>query len=402
MKAVLIISAVFPPEPIVSSKLSYDIAVEMSKKYQVIVLHPRPTRPFGFLFNHVLKSEKRYIDITTSSYVCPKSNLLGRIYESYSFGEHCEKYIKKYSNVLSCIYVNAWPLFSQALIVKVAKQLNIPCLVHVQDIYPESFTNKIGIRFLSSFCKWILTPIDRFVIGNATHILAISPNMKKHLIDSRKVSEHKITVVENWQSEDEFIIYENKAESREVMSGLSFMYLGNIGPVAGVEFLINAFVNAKLSDAKLIIAGSGSNKKKCMDLAKEFKNVVIEFWDVPDGKVPEVQSKADIMLLPVKRGAAMSSIPSKLPAYMFSKKPIIASLDLESDTAKAVQEANCGIVVEPEKEDALIDAFQEVIRNWDSEVLRQKGNNGFNYAMERFSKNHNLSLVTKLIEKYVC
>ena len=153
-----------------------------------------------------------------------------------------------------------------------------------------------------------------------------------------------------------------RSEINAVNSILSFMYLGNIGPVAGVEFLIHSFVKANLKRARLIIAGSGSRKQSCIELARYYQDAAIEFWDVPDGKVPEVQSQADIMLLPVKRGAAMSSIPSKLPAYMFSRKPIIASLDLQSDTARAIVESDCGIVVDAENEQALIGALQEVIQ----------------------------------------
>ena len=108
------------------------------------------------------------------------------------------------------------------------------------------------------------------------------------------------------------------------------------------------------------------------------------------------------MLLPVIKVAAMCSIPSKLQAYMFSQKPIIASLDLQSDTARAILESDCGLGVEAENEQALICALQETIQWQNSGILMRKGYNGFNYAMERFSKKHNLSLITNLIEAYVC
>ncbi len=32
-------------------------------------------------------------------------------------------------------------LFSQKTIVKAAKKYGIPCIIHVQDVYPESLTN---------------------------------------------------------------------------------------------------------------------------------------------------------------------------------------------------------------------------------------------------------------------
>ena len=50
MKAILIISAVFPPEPVVSSKLSFEIVTELSKDCRVVVLHPEATRPWKYLY----------------------------------------------------------------------------------------------------------------------------------------------------------------------------------------------------------------------------------------------------------------------------------------------------------------------------------------------------------------
>ena len=402
MKAILIITAVFPPEPIVSSKLSFDITDKLSETYEVTVLHPRSSRPYGFSFAEKASKASRYEEVTVASYVCPQSKLTGRFYESFSFGLHCRRYIERYRNRFSCIYVNSWPLFSQALIVKTAKKYKIPCIVHVQDIYPESFTNKIKSKTISCVICSMLLPVDKYILSNATHVLAISTNMKMYLEKSRNIDKKMITVVENWQDEREFIAYMDGNEAKRSDSMLSVMYLGNIGPVAGLEFLIHACAKAQLNDARLIIAGSGSRRQSCMELAKSYQHVNIEFWDVPDGKVPEVQSQADIMLLPVKKGAAMSSIPSKLPAYMFSQKTIIASLDLKSDTARAIIESDCGLVVEAENEQAMINALQVSTQYWNSEVLNRKGKNGFDYAMKRFSKRYNLSLITEIIEKYVC
>lgn len=181
MKAILIITAVFPPEPIVSSKLSFDITDKLSETYEVTVLHPRSSRPYGFSFAEKASKASRYEEVTVASYVCPQSKLTGRFYESFSFGLHCRRYIERYRNRFSCIYVNSWPLFSQALIVKTAKKYKIPCIVHVQDIYPESFTNKIKSKTISCVICSMLLPVDKYILSNATHVLAISTNMKMYL-----------------------------------------------------------------------------------------------------------------------------------------------------------------------------------------------------------------------------
>jgi glycosyltransferase involved in cell wall biosynthesis len=246
--------------------------------------------------------------------------------------------------------------------------------------------------------KKLLLPIDKYSLNNSKKIICISNNMKKRLVQSRNLPFPKARVISNWQNEEDFIEF-RKSETKNKKNFpniLTFMYLGNNGPLAGVDFLIQSFVKAKILDSKLIIAGSGSRTNACKDLVKSLQSSNIEFLSVPRGKVPEIQDKADVMLLPVKKNGAISSIPSKLPAYMFSSKPIIGSLDKESDTARAILESNCGIVVEPENENQLINAMKEVSK-WSREVLDDKGKAGFNYAMLHFSKKANLSKVIALI-----
>ena len=178
------------------------------------------------------------------------------------------------------------------------------------------------------------------------------------------------------------------------------MYMGNIGPVAGVDLLINAFSKANLSNGKLLIAGSGSKKE---DLQRKVQNEnlkSITFIDVPDGKVPEVQSMANVMLLPIKKGAASSSIPSKLPAYMFSKKPIISSVDKNTETANVIEVSNCGWVIDPENIDIFANKMKEVSKLI-KEELEKIGQNGFDYAFENLSKERNLKKVVNVIQSVI-
>tara|TARA_R110002074_G_scaffold294455_6_gene466013 strand:- start:4123 stop:4422 length:300 start_codon:yes stop_codon:yes gene_type:complete len=79
MKNKLIISAVFSPEPVVSAKLSEDIAVELALTNTVTVLAPKPTRPFGFTNQNSQKLNSGFVLINLDSYTCPESNLFGRL-----------------------------------------------------------------------------------------------------------------------------------------------------------------------------------------------------------------------------------------------------------------------------------------------------------------------------------
>ena len=392
-KFLLIISAVYPPEPIVSAKLSFDLYSELKDKGKnVKVIHPLPTRPNGFAFaDEVLKIED---EITTESYVCPQSSLIGRMRESWSFGKACSKYIKEHHTEMSCVYANAWPMFSQKAIVKAAKKYEIPCIIHVQDVYPESLTNKMPAA-IGKIVNALILPMDKYILRNCTKVVAISDKMKNYLAETRCISPDKISVVINWQNEMEFLDYQEGSNSISEEHPFTFMYMGNIGPVAGVDLLIDAFEEAQLNGARLVIAGSGSMKESLQEKAKN--NQRIEFWDVPNGKVPDIQSQADVMMLPIKRGAASSSIPSKLPAYMFSAKPIIGCVDADSDTANAIKDADCGWVIEPENVEKLAETMK-MVAGLENTVLEVKAKKAQEYGLAHFSKKENLSRLVKVIE----
>ncbi len=391
-KEILIVSAVFPPEPVVSASLSYDLALALSINERVIVISPLPSRPFGFEFGKIVVSDK-FKHYQLNSFTCPESKLFGRLRETYSFGKASYDFICKNHNSISKIYSNTWPLFAQFLTVKAAKKYNIPVAIHVQDIYPESLTNKLP--FFGLFLNILLMPLDKYIFKNTSNIITISENMKQYLAVSRKVPLDKISVIANWQNEDVFIEHNSKNITNSNQP-FTFMYMGNIGPVAGLDLLIEAFAKTFLINCRLVIAGSGSMRNNLIKKANKHSHVNIEFWSVPDGKVQEIQNMAHVMLLPMKKGASGSSIPSKLPAYMFSKKPVITCVDENSDIAVAVKNGKCGWVLPPENLDLLVKCMKDV-SNLNSDELLLKGDAGFDYAIKNFSKKNNLQKLLNCI-----
>ncbi|MFS8083537.1 MAG: glycosyltransferase family 4 protein [Ginsengibacter sp.] len=395
MKSIIIISAVFPPEPVVSANLSYDIACSLSERNKVTVLSPKPSRPFGFDFANK-NSEFSFKHCQIDSFVHASSGISGRVMESYSFGKHCYRYITDDYQNIDVIYANTWPLLGQYFALKAARKYNIPIIIHVQDIYPESLTKKLS--FAKSIFTRLLLPLDKYILGKASAVIAISQKMKNYLVKSRKLFGEKITVIPNWQDEESFLNYQ--IQGKNACGPFTFMYLGNIGPVAGVDLLLKAFAKAHLKNTRLIIAGSGTMKERLMKDAENISDNMIEFWSVPDGKVPEIQGMSDVMMLPVKKGNAATSIPSKLPAYMFSSRPVIACVEEDSDVADIINDAKCGFVVEPENVESLTVAMQQVY-NMEKSKLEKLGMNGREYALLNLSKKTNLQKVVSVIESLI-
>lgn len=378
----------------------------------VTVLCPQPSRPLNADYSRNIKSDRAVVTsedgikiVRLPSFTAPKSTLLPRMWESLSFGQEASKYLAKEKLKPDVLYVNSWPMFSQAIITRYAKKNDVPVVLQIMDIYPEAFTSKLPflLRYvIHTPLKWF----DAQIARSAVKVVVISENMRQAYVGDRQIPDQSVVTIPTWQDEAVFHNITSRSESclkYGVPDDLfTFLFLGNIGPVAGVDFLIRAFSEARITNTQLLIVGDGTAKSDCVALAGKLKQSRVYFISDPDAaNVPILQNMAHVCMLPMKRGAGMSSIPSKLPSYQFSAKPIIATVDLESDTARFVQQAECGWVGEPEDLSWLVNAMREVSR-LPLEQLEIIGARGKKFGLEHFSKSTGVVRLAESIIQAAC
>ena len=409
MMNTVIINAVYWPEPVVSAQLGRDLARHLvGLGDQVLVLCPSPSRPAVADYSELRPSRKALVKdeegvsvVRLPSFTAPQSKLLARLRESYSFGHYACGYLNNISEEVDVIYVNSWPLLSQALIARYCSRNKIPMVLHIQDIYPESLTNKFSsiLRFIVSR---LLMRLDRWTASKASHIITISDNMRDVYVKGRGIASKKVSKVLNWVDETPFSRMPNHLDACRHYAvdetKLTFFYLGNIGPVACVEFLIEAFHNAAPDNTQFVIAGDGSSKARCVELAKQLGNPNIHFVSDPDvDNSPLLLSLAHVCLLPMRKGAGMSSIPSKLMAYLFAGRPVLASVDLDCDTAACIVKGECGWVGEPGNQKWLTEQILEITKI-PLDHLRKIGFKGKQYGLNNFSKSQGLQKIKQIIK----
>lgn len=390
---ILIASALFPPETVVSANLSYDIASKLAENNEVVVLSPRPSKPHGNIYV-TTPTFRNFKHIVLNSYICSTSNVIGRLRESISFGRYLSNYIENDHRKISVIYANVWPLFSQRALLKVSRKYKIPVILHIQDIYPESLSEKMPA--IKNLINIIFRPIDRKNLKLSQHVITISNQMKEYLIKTRFINRDKFSIVYNWQNNQIFFDYK-KLFKKKKDDEFKFMYLGTINSTACVDLLINAFAKSNIKNSSLTIVGNGPEKIKCIELAKKYKKK-INFKSASFDQVPEIQNQADVLLLSLKKGVGKTALPSKLTAYMLSGKPVIAAVDVDSGAAEIIKNNSCGWVVEAEKEVKLIECMEKT-RGLDVKVLEEMGNAGLRYANKKLSKFTNLSKILTIIQK---
>ena len=389
---VLIISAVFPPEPVVSAQISNDLADALSVKYEVVVICPWPTRPSGTVYNIGDNDKRPFTKIILKSHTHSGSSLIKRMIESISFGLVSRKFIKEHKKAISIIYANTWPLFAQLSVARTCRKYDIPLLLHVQDIYPETLTYRLGPTVV--LVKKLLLMIDQYVLRRSDTVVAIGHRMAEFLSSTRGINMNKIAVIYNWQDETKFSDINNIAHKKEKFT---LMYLGSLSPSANIEAVIEAFGDARLRDSTLVIAGSGNSKEACIKASSLYPNANIRFVDAPSDKVPELLASADVLVLPLKKGVGKYSIPSKLAGYMLSSKPVLAFIDTESDASDIIRNAECGWIVPSGNIQTLTLKMQE-IRSLPETSLTVPGQSGRAYALKHLSKAVNLEKLADLVK----
>lgn len=397
MKKILIVSAVFPPEQVTSALLNYDLAKELSKRYDVTVLRPYPTRPIGMSFQYNGLDDESFETILIDSYTHPQSQLIGRFRESIDFGRKCAGYIKKHRDEIAFIYNNPWQLFGVNIVARTANKYQIPYMIAIQDIYPEClFTNKHYPSVVKNIALSILKPIDKYYQQHAASIRTISDEMADYLSSTRKLPREKYLVVNNWQNDEDF----EGLKDAQVDEKLRFVYTGSINLHANVDLIIKAFAKADIPNSELVIYGGGNQKDNCVKMVEEMGLKNVSFGFVKRTEIPQVQANASALVLALPTGNGNLCLPSKMTSYMLSGKPVLASVDQDSATTRYIKEAQCGLSVEPDNIDALVEGFKK-LSYMPLEQLKTLGINSRIFAEKYLTRKVNLQMVCDEINRII-
>jgi colanic acid biosynthesis glycosyl transferase WcaI len=152
------------------------------------------------------------------------------------------------------------------------------------------------------------------------------------------------------------------------------MYCGNVGYSQSIELLADAAREmTDLEDVVFVVNGGGSAIGEVRRRAEGLDNFrVIPYQPVE--RVPEVLAAADLHVIPLRRGLAWSSVPSKLYKILAVERPVVASVDEGTEVGRVVVEAGAGRSVAPDESGPLVDALRELLAS--SDLRRAMGASG--------------------------
>lgn len=405
---VLIVSAVFPPEPVVTAQTSFQIADELFHHgHQVTVLAPFPNRPDGRLFKGYRRSLYRresmgFPVIRCFSFLSRKSTMGSRLLENLGFAITCSVRVLLLPRP-DVLYMNSWVIFCAGMVSAAAALRGIPVAMSIQDVYPESLSQqrRVGVH---SLLFRVLRALDRRIAHSAKALIVISDQFRETYHVDRGVPAERIHVLQNWGESSSINLDARGAYGLRQKYGIPdqtmlAVYAGNIGAAAGVETAIRAFEYLwNDENICLLIAGVGSSLAACQQMVEEkgLQDRIFFYTPWPKKDTGIVLGAADVLLLPTQGEQSLVSVPSKLISYMLSGRPVLAMVLGNSDTAKLIITAQAGWVIAPDDPVAAAAALK-VIAASPSEDVRAAGARGLDYALCHLTREANLPRMIQLL-----
>jgi colanic acid biosynthesis glycosyl transferase WcaI len=242
-----------------------------------------------------------------------------------------------------------------------ARRKAAPYVFNVQDVFPDVaielgyFTNP---RVINATAR-----LERWCYDHADAVTVLSDDLRANVAGKTR-HPAKVRVIPNFVDTEAIVPAdpENPYRREFGLSGKTVvMYAGNVGLSQSLDIVLEAAAAlAYEDDVVFVINGQGARRDELERKARGLANVV--FVDMqPLHRLPEVLAAGDIHLVPLKKGLAASSVPSKTYSILAAGRPLVASVDGGSEVERVLERSSAGIAVPPEDAEALTKALKSLI-----------------------------------------
>lgn len=266
----------------------------------------------------------------------------------------------------------------------VARARRVPFVFNIQDVFPDVavelglLTGRRAIAAASLLERVSYRHADAVTVLSDELADNIRAKITRGLAGDRSRREAaKVRVIPNFV-DTEWIAPGSRRNSYRDEYGLGdrtvVMYAGNVGLSQSLDLMLAA-AGAMVDDPDVVfvVNGGGAARDDLVRRAAGLANVV--FVDMqPKGRLPEVLAAADLHVVPLKRGLAWSSVPSKLYSILAAGRPILASVDDGTEVARTIERAGAGRSVPPDDPEAFTSAIRAMLA--DRAELAAAGSSG--------------------------
>ncbi|HEY2813990.1 MAG TPA: glycosyltransferase family 4 protein [Acidimicrobiales bacterium] len=248
-----------------------------------------------------------------------------------------------------------------------ARARGVPFVFNIQDVFPDVavelglITNPTVIRLAET--------LERRTYLHADAVTVLSDDLRDNV--AAKIAGHRperVRVIPNFVDVERIrpATRENGYRQEYGLTGKTVvMYAGNVGFSQSLDLVLTAAAAlAHEPDLVFVVNGGGSARADLERRAAGLTNV--RFIDhQPKDRLPELLAAGDIHLVPLRKGLARASVPSKMYSILAAGRPIVASVDPGTEVAQVVERAGAGLTVPPDDPEAFTKAVERLVSDPD-------------------------------------
>lgn len=295
------------------------------------------------------------------------------------------------------ILVSSPPLFVGISALTLSFFKRIPFVFEVRDLWPESAIDT-GVLTNPTLIK-LSYALEKIIYSRAALINVLTPAFKKVLIEKKGLDPQKIIFIPNaadFSISEEVLQNSNPALLRTELGfngKFIIIYVGAHGVANHLVQVLDAASMLIGTNIVFILVGDGMQKEQLVEQAHRRKIDNVRFLDpVSKQEVFKYILASDMGASILKKADTFKTIYSnKTFDYMSCKKPVLMAID--GISRELVEEADCGIYVEPENPEDWAQKIREYAAQKDRAI--SQGNNGYIYARQHFDRS---KLATRYLE----
>jgi glycosyltransferase involved in cell wall biosynthesis len=356
---ILLLNEYYPPDTSATARMAALVAERLAQQHDVTVVAGRPSYdpdekyPFALLHrtirNHVAVE---CVGSTTYS----RHQMRGRVSNYLSYlSLAVPRALALRPDVVLAMTDPPVAGIAGAFVGRLARR---PFVYNIRDMYPDMALGGDIVSPSSWVERW--ERMHRRALKQAARVIVLGDDMRDRIL-AKGVSPENVIVVRDGSSPSGPMPEITDPVVDEIRHGFPFVALhaGNLGFYGAWETLLKAAEILSNENVGLVFVGDGANRQSLGNAAARLTNVkFLPFRPVE--QVPQVMMAGDLQIITVKRGLEGVVVPSKLFSTLASGRPVLVVAAPESDAARIVAAAGCGLCADPDDPAAVAAAIREL------------------------------------------
>jgi glycosyltransferase involved in cell wall biosynthesis len=378
---ILLLNEYYPPDTSATARMAAQVAERLAQQHEVTVVAGRPsydpdeTYPYTLL-HRTIRNHVAVECVGSTAY--PRHQMRRRVSNYLSYlALAVPRALALRPDVILAMTDPPVAGIAGALVADLAGR---PFVYNIRDLYPDMALGGNIVHQNAWVERW--ERLHRRALRQAARIIVLGDDMRDRIL-AKGIPTESIVVVRDGASSVGNPPEANDPVVQQIRCGFPFVALhaGNLGFYGAWGTLLKAAEILSNENTGLVFVGDGANRTNLTESAAGLKNVrFLPFRPVEE--VPDVMRAGDVQIITVKRGLEGVVVPSKLYSTLAAGRPVLVVAAPESDAARIVTAAGCGLSADPDDPIAVAAAIRELRSNPIrlAEMARRARETAKNYA----------------------